>query len=153
MINSRQSISEEIPVHPRSTLRNGFLKGALWMLGSALMFAVLDALIKLIGPEFRVWDIAFYRWGGSFTLLLIIFGWRGNPFRTFNHKLMIIRSISGCFGFFCLITAIRLIPLSTAMILFYCFPVFAAVFSFLIFGERISKKEILCVHRRNSEMP
>jgi hypothetical protein len=40
------------------------------MLGSAFIFAVLDVLIKLIGPEFRVWDIAFYRWGGG----LLIFG-------------------------------------------------------------------------------
>lgn len=130
---------------PRFSLRRTAATGPFFMLGSAFMFAVLDVLIKLIGPEFRVWDIAFYRWGGGFALLLIIFGWRGNPFRTFNHKLMIIRSISGCIGFLCLITAIRLIPLSTAMILFYCFPVFAAVFSVLIFGERLSKKEILCV--------
>jgi drug/metabolite transporter (DMT)-like permease len=119
--------------------------GPFLMLGSAFMFAVLDVLIKLIGPEFGVWDIAFYRWGGGFVLLLIIFGWRENPIRTFNMKLMIIRSISGCIAFLCLITAIRLIPLSTAMILFYCYPAFAAVFSYLIYDERISKVEILCV--------
>jgi drug/metabolite transporter (DMT)-like permease len=115
------------------------------MLGSAFMFAVLDVLIKTMGPDFRIWDIAFYRWGGGFVLLLIIFGWQGNPFRTFNLKFMIIRSICGCITFLCLITAIRLIPLSTAIILFFCFPAFAAVFSYLIFGERISKGEILCI--------
>jgi len=119
--------------------------GPFLMLASAFMFAVLDVLIKLVGPEFRVWDIAFYRWGGSFALLLIVFGWQENPLRTFNPKIMIIRSISGCIGSLCVITAIRLIPLSTAMILLYCFPAFAAVFSYLIFGERISKGEILCV--------
>jgi len=43
------------------------------MLAAALIFAVLDGLIKLMGPAFRVWDIAFLRWGGSFALLLIIF--------------------------------------------------------------------------------
>ena len=43
------------------------------MLAVALIFAVLDGLIKLMGPAFRVWDIAFLRWGGSFALLLIIF--------------------------------------------------------------------------------
>ena len=138
-------LTVDLRLKPRFSLRRTAVIGPFLMLASAFMFAVLDVLIKLIGPEFRVWDIAFYRWGGGFTLLMIIFGWRGNPFKTFNHKLMIIRSISGCIGFLCIITAIRLIPLSTAMILFYCFPAFSAVFSYLIFGERISKKEILCV--------
>jgi len=140
-VQTHKRLKVETPIFFTENCGNG----SFFYAGSAFMFAVLDVLIKLIGPEFRVWDIAFYRWGGGFALLLIIFGWRGNPLRTFNHKLMIIRSISGCIGFLCLITAIRLIPLSTAMILFYCFPVFAAVFSVLIFGERLSKKEILCV--------
>ena len=42
------------------------------MLSAAVGFAVLDSLIKLLGPSYRVWDIAFYRWGIGFVLLLII---------------------------------------------------------------------------------
>ncbi len=109
------------------------------------MFAVLDGLIKLMGPSFRVWDIAFLRWGGSLALLVIIFGWRGGLFRTDNLKLMIIRSITGFITFILLISAIRKIPLSTAIVLFFTFPAFAALFSSLIFGERISKLQILCI--------
>jgi drug/metabolite transporter (DMT)-like permease len=115
------------------------------MLVSALMFAVLDILIKTIGPEFRVWDIAFYRWGGSFAVMMLIFSWQGNPFKCDNHKLMVFRSISGCIAFLSLTTAIRLAPVSTIMVLFYSFPAFAAIFSYLLFGERISKGEIFCI--------
>ena len=115
------------------------------MLTSALMFSVLDVLVKMIGPEFRVWDIAFYRWGGSFAVMMLVFGWQGNPFKTQNIKLIVIRSISGCISFLILTTAIRLIPVSTAMVLFYSFPAFAAIFSYLIFGERLSKGEFFCV--------
>jgi len=115
------------------------------MLASAFTFALLDILIKIIGPEFRVWDIAFYRWGGGFVLMLIIFGWNGRALRTTNLKLMAIRSISGCIAFLCLTTSIRLIPVSAAMIMFYCFPAFAAIFSYILDGERISKGEILCI--------
>jgi drug/metabolite transporter (DMT)-like permease len=115
------------------------------MLAAALIFAVLDGLIKLMGPAFRVWDIAFLRWGGSFALLVIIFGWKGALFKTNNPKLMVIRSVTGCITFFLLITAIRSIPLSTAMVLFFTFPAFAALFSWLMFGERISKLQILCI--------
>jgi drug/metabolite transporter (DMT)-like permease len=42
------------------------------------------------------------------------------------------------------VTAIRLLPVSTALVIFYSFPVFSALFSFLLYGERIGKFEILC---------
>jgi drug/metabolite transporter (DMT)-like permease len=115
------------------------------MLSAALIFAVLDGLIKSLGPAFRVWDIAFIRWGGSLALLIIIFGRKGTLFKTDNPKLMAIRSVTGCITFFLLIAAIRLIPLSTAMVLFFTFPAFAALFSALMFGERISTLQIFCI--------
>ena len=115
------------------------------MLAAAFMFSVLDGLIKLTGPAFRIWDIGFYRFGFSLVILVAILGWKGNPFKTDNLKLMIIRGITGSCAFLSLVTAIQLIPISTAMVLFYSFPAFAALFSFLIFGERISKNEIICI--------
>ena len=115
------------------------------MLAAAFLFAVLDALIKSMGPNYRVWDIAFYRWGGGFALLVIIFGWQRYLFKTHNLKLMIVRSIAGCIAFLCLITAIRSIPLSTAMVLFFSFPAFAALFSALVFREQITKGELFCI--------
>jgi drug/metabolite transporter (DMT)-like permease len=42
------------------------------------------------------------------------------------------------------VTAIRLLPVSTALVIFYSFPVFSALFSFLLYGERIGRLEILC---------
>ena len=115
------------------------------MLSAALMFALLDGLIKSLGPAFRVWDIAFIRWGGSLTLLIVIIRRKGTLFKTDNPKLMAVRSVTGCITFFLLIAAIRRIPLSTAMVLFFTFPAFAAIFSAMMFGERISKSQILCI--------
>jgi hypothetical protein len=68
------------------------------MLGAALIFAVLDGLIKLMGPTFRVWDIAFLRWGGSLALLIVLFGRQGKYFKTDNLKLMVVRSVTGFWG-------------------------------------------------------
>ena len=119
--------------------------GPLYMLTAALMFGVLDGLIKLIGPSYRIWDIAFYRWGMGLALLIIIFGRRSRILKTHNLKLMLVRSITGCIAFLSLTTAIRNIPLSTAMVLFFSFPAFAALFSRQIFRERLTKKEIFCV--------
>jgi drug/metabolite transporter (DMT)-like permease len=78
-------------------------------------------------------------------LLVIIFGRQGRLLKTHNLKLMISRSITGCVAFLSLTAAIRNIPISTAMVLFFSFPAFAALFSRLIFGECISKREIFCI--------
>ncbi len=115
------------------------------MLAAASMFGILDGLIKLMGPSYRIWDIAFYRWGLGLVLLVIIFGWQGRLLKTHNLKLMIVRCITGCIAFLSLTAAIRTIPISTAMVLFFSFPAFAALFSRLIFREHISKWEIFCI--------
>ena len=54
------------------------------MLSSAIMFAALDGLIKLMRPEFRIWDIFFFRWGIGIALLIIIFGRHVHLFKTHN---------------------------------------------------------------------
>ena len=120
-------------------------RGALLMLAAAFLFAVLDGLIKLLGPPFRVWDIAFYRFACGLAILLPILGWRGNPFRNQSRRLLIIRGITGCCAFLALVAAIRLIPISTALVLFFSFPAFAAFFSPLIFKESITRDEVLFV--------
>ena len=121
------------------------LAGPLIMLASALLFTVHNGFVKMIGPSFSAWDIAFYRFGCGLVILIAIFGWRGNPFRGHNPGLLIIRGITGSIAFLSLITAIRHIPLSTATVLFYSFPAFAAFFSQQLFGEKISRTEIFFI--------
>jgi drug/metabolite transporter (DMT)-like permease len=111
------------------------------MLAAAFLFAVLDGLIKLLGPSFRVWDIAFYRFGCGLAILLATFGWNRNPFSSHNWRLLVIRGITGSCAFLSLVVAIRLIPISTALVLFFSFPAFAAFFSPLLFKESITWAE------------
>ena len=129
----------------RHISRSGRWTGTGLMLASAFLFSVLDGLIKLSGPGFRIWDIAFYRFGLGLVILIGILGWKQNPFKTGNLKLMIMRGLTGTTAFLLIVTAIRLIPISTAMVLFFSFPAFAALFSFLLFGEKISFGQIGCV--------
>ncbi|MEJ2366432.1 MAG: hypothetical protein P8017_17490, partial [Deltaproteobacteria bacterium] len=79
--------------------------GALLMLAAALLFAVLDGLIKLLGPPFRVWDIAFYRFACGLAILLPIFGWKGNPFSGRDRQLLVVRGLTGCCAFLALVAA------------------------------------------------
>ena len=118
------------------------IKGFLFMLSAAFLFAILGLLIKLLGPAYRVWDIAIYRFAGGFIFLWILFGWRQNLFKPRNPKLLIVRGLTGTAAFTTLVLAIQMIPLSTAMVFFYSYPAFAAIFSPIIFGDRISYPEV-----------
>ena len=115
------------------------------MLSAALLYTLLNIFIKLLGPQFRVWDIGFYRFCGGVLVLLAVFGRRRNPYRGCNIRLLVIRGCTGSAAFVCLVTAIRLLPVSTALVIFYSFPVFSAFFSFLIYGERIGRYGIACI--------
>jgi drug/metabolite transporter (DMT)-like permease len=131
---------------PVSIAHSRFIaKGPAFMLSSAFFFAILGLLIKLLSPSFSVWDIAMYRFGGGALILLALFGWRANFVLHGNYKLMTARGISGSMAFILIIVSIRQIPLSTAMVIFYCFPAFAAIFSPLLFGDRISKLDVVCI--------
>jgi drug/metabolite transporter (DMT)-like permease len=119
--------------------------GPLFMLSAALLFTVLNLLVKLLGPQFSVWHIGFYRFFGGVIVLLAVFGRRRNPYRGHNTRLLIIRGCVGSIAFISLITAIRLLPVSTALVIFYSFPAFSAIASYVIYGERIGKLEIACI--------
>ncbi|MEA3435294.1 MAG: DMT family transporter [Thermodesulfobacteriota bacterium] len=119
--------------------------GPLFMLSAALLFTLLNLLIKLLGPEYTIWHIGFYRFFGGIIILLAIFGRHRNLYKGNNIRLLIIRGCTGSVAFIFLVTAVRMLPVSTALVIFYSFPAFAAISSFLIYGERIGKIEIACI--------
>jgi drug/metabolite transporter (DMT)-like permease len=121
------------------------MAGPLFMLSAALLFTVFNLLLKMLGPQYTVWHIAFFRFFGGMVVLLMVFGRHGNLYKGHNTRLLIIRGCVGSAAFISLILAIRLLPLSTAVVIFYCYPAFAAIFAFMIYRERIGVLEIGCV--------
>ena len=121
------------------------LAGPLLMLSAALLFTMLNILVKLMGPAYTVWHIGFFRFFGGVLVLVVLFGRHGNPYRGRDVRLLIIRGCTGSVAFISVIMAIRLLPVSTAMVIFYAYPAFSAVFSFLLYGEKIGKIEIGCI--------
>jgi drug/metabolite transporter (DMT)-like permease len=115
------------------------------MLSAALLFTLLNVLIKTLGPQYTVWHIGFYRFFGGAVVLLLLFGRHRNPYKGNNTRLLIIRGCVGSVAFICLVTAVRLLPVSTALVIFYSFPVFSALFSYFLYGERIGVWEIACM--------
>ncbi|MGD2098406.1 MAG: DMT family transporter [Desulfobacterales bacterium] len=119
--------------------------GPLFMVSAALSFTLLNLLVKLLGPQYTVWTIGFYRFLGGAVVLIALFGRHHNPYKGNNIRLLIIRGCTGCTAFLCIVTAIRLLPVSTALIIFYSYPAFAAIFAFIIYKERIGMLEIACI--------
>ncbi|MEJ2728137.1 MAG: DMT family transporter [Deltaproteobacteria bacterium] len=119
--------------------------GPLFMLSAALSFTLLNLLVKLLGPQYTVWSIGFYRFFGGAAVLIAVFGRNHNPYKGHNTRLLVIRGCTGCCAFLCVVTAIRLLPVSTALIIFYSYPAFAAIFSFIIYKERIGMLEVACI--------
>lgn len=134
-----------MPIPTQQVKLDAAVAGPLFMLAAAMLFSVLSLLVKLMGPQYTIWHIGFYRFFGGMAVLVLIFGRHANPYRGQNTRLLIIRGFTGSAAFLSVITAIRLLPVSTALVIFYAFPAFSAVFSFLIYGERISKSEIGCI--------
>jgi len=121
------------------------LAGPLFMLSAALLFTLLNLIVKTLNPMFTVWHIGFFRFFGGLVMILIIFGRHNNPFIGNNTRLLIIRGCVGSVAFISLITALKMLPLSTALVIFYSFPAFSAVFAYMIYGEKIGKLEIACI--------
>lgn len=119
--------------------------GPLFMLAAALLYTLLTLQVKLIGPAFSAWDIGFYRFAGGILVLVAVFGRHRNPFRGHNTRLLLLRGGTGSIAFICMVTAIQRLPISTALVIFYSFPAFSAVFSYFIYGERVGKLEIVCI--------
>jgi len=133
------------PVNRRLAHLDAAVAGPLFMLSAAILYATLNVCIKLVGPEYSTWDIAFYRSFGGMVMLQLLFGRRRNIFRGRNLPLLIIRGCAGAAAFLAMIMSIRLLPVSTAMVIFFTYPAFAAVFSFLLLKEGIGRGDALCL--------
>jgi drug/metabolite transporter (DMT)-like permease len=121
------------------------IAGPLFMLSAALLFTLLNVIIKSLGPAYRVWDIGFYRFFGGVMVILTVFGRGSNPYKGNNVRLLLLRGCTGSIAFIAVVTAIRLLPVSTALVIFYSFPAFSAVFSFFLYGEKPGPYQIICI--------
>ncbi len=121
------------------------LMGPLCMISAALLFTMMSLLVKQMDPRYTVWHIGFIRLAGGGLLLLAIFGRHHNLYRGNNIPMLIFRGCTGTVAFIASVTAIRLLPISTSVVIFYSFPVFAALFGAIIYKERIGLSQILCI--------
>ena len=129
----------------KQTQKNTSLFGPLLMLSAAFLFTVMSVLVKLMPSQYSVWHLVFIRCCGGMIVLLAVFGRKRNPFKGRDILLLIIRGCTGSLAILTSVAALRILPISTQIVIFYSFPVFAAFFSFIIYKERVSIFQLVCI--------
>ncbi len=128
----------------RFSIRNSSA-GPLLMLVAALLFTLMSTMVKLMPEGYTVLHIGFIRCFGGLVVLIPLCSRGKNPYAGHNIPLLIFRGCTGSLAFFFVVTALRSLPISTAVVLFYAYPVFAAIFGLIIYREGISVMQIACM--------
>lgn len=91
------------------------LRGALWMLASALGFTAMTTLIKFLGDDYPAALQTFYRQAAGFAVLLpVMFKLRGKAFATTRPGILLFRSAAGTVAMVFAFYAYQEMPLADA---------------------------------------
>ena len=120
------------------------LRGALWVLISAILFTVMQILVKMLGNSLSSFEIAFFRAATGVVFigpLILRTGLSG--FRASRPGLMIIRGIVGSSAMMCGFYAIAHLPLADATSISFSRALFVVPLAILILGEKIGLRRII----------
>lgn len=124
-------------------LRPDNLRGALWMLGSALGFTAMTALIKLLGDDYPATLQTFYRQAAGLAILLpIIIQRRGAAFATTRPGIMFFRSAAGTLGMILSFYAFQEMPLADANALSFTRTLWLVPLAAFVVGEAVGPLRI-----------
>jgi drug/metabolite transporter (DMT)-like permease len=126
-------------------VKHFFTSGFWLMLLAAFIYALADTLLKSLSSSFSTTEIGFIRFLLGGLILWPILSSRRISLRGNNTWILILRGLFGTLSFFCLLKSIAMIPLGNAMVLFYTFPLFVVLFSFLLFREAVEKGELVLI--------
>jgi len=113
---------------------------ALWMIGAGLGFSLMAACIKLSGQHGApLGQIIFYRGFGSLLLVLLQMRRARIPLATTHWRRHLLRGLTSFASMIVLFSAIRLLPLATAITLSFISPVILALLLAVLHRERASR--------------
>lgn len=103
------------PLRSRWNALTPNVRGALWMLASAVTFTAMTTLIKFLGADYPAALQTFYRQAVGFLILLpVILKHRGAAFATSRPWILIFRSSAGTIGLILSFYAYQKMPLADA---------------------------------------
>jgi drug/metabolite transporter (DMT)-like permease len=135
---------EPLPIEPKS--RPGLapnVRGALWMLASALGFTGMTILIKFLGQDYSAALQTFYRQTAGLLVLApwIMRDWRG-AFRTTRPGILLFRSSAGTLGMILAFYAYQKMPLADANALSFTRTLWLVPLAFFVLREPLGPRRI-----------
>jgi drug/metabolite transporter (DMT)-like permease len=115
------------------------LAGFGFATGSAFAFALLNVTIRYCGPYLTVWQMVFARSLFGVVAMLLLARFSGISLWGRDRKTLLLAGVTSVINVVCLMSAILLLPLFEALVLLYLYPLFAALISPVISGDRLSK--------------
>lgn len=119
------------------------VRGALWMLASALAFTVMTTLVKFLGADYPPALQTFYRQAAGFAILLpVIARHRGAAFATTRPGILLFRSSAGTIGMILSFYAFQKMPLADANALSFTRTLWLVPLAAFVVRERVGPLRI-----------
>lgn len=114
------------------------VRGALWMLGSAVTFTLMTSLIKYLGDDYSPALQTFYRQAAGLSVLLpLIVRDPVAAFRTSRPGILLFRSLAGTIGMVLAFWAYQEMPLAEANALSFTRTLWIVPLAIFVLRERI----------------
>ena len=111
--------------------------GITGMFVSSLFFGLMAFFVRIISPNIHNFVIVFVRALGGTLIFLLLYLFRAISFQPVNKKLLFLRGLFGVIALTLWFYSIGALSLSKAVFYFYSYPLYAALFSWIFFREKI----------------
>lgn len=120
-------------------------RGLQYMATGAFFFSVMSLLVKLAGQKLPSQEIVLAR-----SLIMTVISYaalrrHGIPVLGERRTLLVLRGLLGFGALSCFYYALVHLPLADATVIQYTNPAFAALFAVFALGERMRRREVVCV--------
>src|SRR5580698_5989235 len=115
-------------------------KGIMFKLISAVLFAVMSALIRYLGARYPVGEVVFYRSAFAIVPVMLVYAWRGElaaVVRTERPFGQAGRGALSIVGMFCNFGALARLPLIEANAISFTSPLISVALAALVLKERV----------------
>jgi drug/metabolite transporter (DMT)-like permease len=115
-------------------------RGILLKLISALLFAVMSALIRYLGARYPIGEVVFYRSAFAMLPVMLVYAWRGElaaVVRTERPLGQAGRGVLSIVGMFCNFGALARLPLVESNAISFTSPLFSVAMAALILKENV----------------
>jgi len=115
-------------------------RGIILKLISAVLFAVMSALIRYLGARYPIGEVVFYRSAFAIVPVVVVYAWRGElmaAVRTERPLGQVSRGALSIVGMFCNFGALARLPLIEANAISFTSPLISVALAALVLKERV----------------